>query len=113
MKNVDGDWTVRDTHGRDINFNFCHYAEDECGDSTDAFAFMKEGHNKCLALTSSEPKAEIAQAVERDDPKDKTKVQEGIRITRAGGSDCPTDSGVPLSVIFDVWCDPTALGEPS
>ena len=67
----------------------------------------------CHALTSDEPKAEIAEAVERQDPKDKTKTQAGIRLTRAGGTNCPSSSDVPLSWITDVWCNPTSIAEPT
>lgn len=34
-------------------------------------------------------------------------------MTRAGGDSCPTDAAVPLSVVFDVWCNPLATGEPT
>ena len=69
MRNTDGDWEV-ESHGKSINFNFCHYAENTCDNQKNAFAFMKD--HKCLALTSDEPKAEIAEAVERPDKANKS-----------------------------------------
>jgi len=52
---------------------------------------MKDGSG-CAALTSDEPKAEISEVVERNDPNDKTKTQPGIRLTRAGGGACAHDT---------------------
>ena len=65
MRNLDGDWEVTDSRGRQISFNFCIYSEaknDGC--EKDSFAFEKAG-GKCVALTSDEPQAELNEFVTR------------------------------------------------
>lgn len=65
MRNLDGDWEVTDTRGRQVKFNFCVFAESTSnGCEHDAFAFMKQG-SKCLELTSDEPKGDVNLYVER------------------------------------------------
>lgn len=38
--------------------------------------------------------------------------QPGIRILRAGGSDCPDDTSRQMSFTVDIWCDQNAKDQP-
>jgi len=81
-------------------------------DDPESFALEKNGPGSCLQLTSDAQSAELILNTSRDDPSNKEKDQEGIRILRAGGSDCPDDPGRQMSFTVDIWCDPGATGAP-
>lgn len=111
MRNLDGDWEVTDTRGRQVKFNFCVYSEATAnGCEHDAFAFMKEGG--CKELTSDEPKGDVDTYVERPSQSKSGDIQEGIRIQRSGGATCDSDPSSPMSVTIDVWCNPEYKDSP-
>ena len=113
MRNVDSDWQVTDTRGRQISFNFCTYSEAKAeGCEKDAFGFMHEG-SKCLELTSDEPKGELNAYVERTSQIKTGEDQGGIRVIRAGGSICKEDATQLMGMTIDVWCNPDATGSPT
>ena len=110
MRNLDGDWEVTDSKGRQVSFNFCTYAEaTSSGCSNEAFGFEKAG-GKCLELTGSEPQAEVNESVTKSDKDGKD--MEGIRLNRGGGAECPDDPSQLLGLTMDVWCNPDVLGAP-
>ena len=109
LKNQQTDWKVQDKLGNTVYFNFCYYTDTDvgaCGDSLgDNFAYMS-ARGTCSQLTSDSPGAEIVEASERTSLVDPTQTQEGVRIERAGGSECPQDSLRQLTFTVDVWCNP-------
>ena len=64
--------------------------------------------NKCSELTSSEPRAELSEYVQRPSTLKKGEDQEGLRLTRAGGSTCDEDPKRQLSFTVDIWCNKDA-----
>lgn len=60
----------------------------------------------CEQLTSNTPSAEVIEASERISLIDPEDTQEGLRITRAGGSECPADATRDLTFTVDIWCNP-------
>jgi hypothetical protein len=112
LKNFDGDWNAN-AAGKEVSFNFCMYvnkASCSPGDS-ESFALEESGPGSCLQLTSDAQSAELVMNNSRDDPSSKDE-QLGIRILRAGGSDCPEDPGRQMSFTVDIWCDADATGSP-
>lgn len=117
LKNLDQDWK---TAGADtkkptsVFFNLCHYTDtSDCnGNKEDAFAYRTDENGNCEMLTSDSPQAEIAEEVTRQSPSDPDTEQRGLRIRRAGGDDCPSDSTRQLQFTLDVYCNEDASRNP-
>ena len=85
------DWKVNDKFGNTVYFNFCHYTDTSvggCDSLGDNFGYMS-AKGSCSQLTSDSPGAEVVEASERMSLVDPTETLEGVRIERAGGSECP------------------------
>ena len=108
MKNVNADWPAEDKFGNKIFFNFCHYTDTSynCDSESDNFAYMLTKGGSCEQLTSNDPSAEVIEVSERISLTDLEETQDGLRIMRAGGSECPEDNLRELTFTVDIWCNP-------
>ena len=117
LKNLDADWSAAGADAKKqstVYFNLCHYADtSNCGNAKeDAFAYRSDSNGNCEMLTSESPQAEISSEVSRTNPTDGSD-QNGLRIERAGGDECPSDSSRLLQFTIDVWCNDEQTRHPT
>jgi len=92
LKNDDSDWRAYDKFDNMVYFNFCHYTDPTwCGEEYDHdnFGYLVTKNGGCELLTSNVPSAEVLEMSERVDLIDPNETQEGLRIMRTGGGECP------------------------
>ena len=93
LKNQMIDWNAHDKFGNTVYFNFCYYTDvSSCDGVGDNFAFLETKTGSCEQLTSDAPGAEIVESSTRISLTDAEDTQEGLRIERAGGAECPEDN---------------------
>ena len=114
LKNMQGDWRVRDSALGSIYFNFCRYADQKSCEyvAHDSFGYATK-NGVCQQLTSDSPRSEVTSEISRPNEVDELEDQTGLRSSRAGGSKCPEDNARSLQITFDIWCDPRVKNEPS
>ena len=108
--------------GHSIYFNFCHYTDlSQCENEheiQDNFAYRieplapGETHGECAPLTSNAPLSDVIEDRARPSLSNPEETQEGVRIMRAGGVECPEDPSYRLSLTLDIWCNPAYTGNP-